>query len=193
MGFRYMTPLLFFSTLILIRWLLLCFQEATKNSWRNEEKRPSYISNFNFISGFNNHSVGEKFFLKPTEMLMSPRKGVKIYKSSLVIDKSKLVLFIMLVSACRLSSSRHNQHSKPQDLANRHATLLAAEWGKSPFNPRGTAKVKSNFSFSRRRFFFRASVALTSCQGLLWNSALLDLFFFFFFFQWLQVFMFNSE
>ena len=36
--------------------------------------------NSNFISGFNDYSVGMKDFQKPVEIVESPRQGVKICK-----------------------------------------------------------------------------------------------------------------
>ena len=45
-----------------------------------EGKRQRYLLTQNFISGFNDHSVGGKFFLKPVKMVASPRQGVQIYE-----------------------------------------------------------------------------------------------------------------
>ena len=38
---------------------------------------------------------------------MSPRQGVKIYKSLSVVDKFEVSVCMILVSVCRLASSRH--------------------------------------------------------------------------------------
>ena len=40
-----------------------------------------------------------KFFLNPNEMVASLRQRVRIYKSCPVVDKSKVGVFILLVSA----------------------------------------------------------------------------------------------
>ena len=116
-----------------------------------------------------------RFFRTPNEMVVSPRQDVKIYSSSPVIDKSKVGFLYCLFRWCRLARSRHNPHARPQDLANRRATLLAAEWKKRPFSLSGTTEVRSYFAFSQGRFLFRAFVTPIFCQELLGIFALLDL------------------
>ena len=91
-------------------------------------------------------------------------------------------VFIMLVSACRLASSRYNLYAKPRDLANIRATLLAAEWKNVLLVWGSKAEVRSNFYFSQGRFLFWKGVAPTSCQGFLGFSALLNLILFYLFY-----------
>ena len=72
-----------------------------------------------------------------------------------VSDKSFLVLFMLLfmllVLACQLTSNRHDLHVKPQNLANGMLTCLQPN-GKQSFQFGGTTEVNSNFSLSHRRF-----------------------------------------
>ena len=44
--------------------------------------RPRYLLNFDFISGFQNHSVDEDILPELNEMVTSPKQNVKIYLSS---------------------------------------------------------------------------------------------------------------
>ena len=79
---------------------------------------------------------------------ISPRKGFKIYQSLPV------VFFMMLVSASRLACRKHHLYMKPYDLANRHATLLVAEW-KNVLAVWGV-ELCLNFSFLQRWFLLLA-------------------------------------
>ena len=56
-----------------------------RNYWRKEERRPRYLLHFDFISRFNNHSVGEKLFLNPNEMVASLRQGVSHFRVDMSI------------------------------------------------------------------------------------------------------------
>ena len=50
---------------------------STRIQGRKEGKRQRYLSTQNFISGFNDFSVGGKFFLKPVEIVTSLRPVFK--------------------------------------------------------------------------------------------------------------------
>ena len=91
-----------------------------------------------------------------------------------MVDKSKLVLFIMVVSACRLASNRHNLRAKPPDLANWRVTLLAAEW--ENFLSVWWVSLKGSRISPIRKdsSFFPECIAPTSCQGLPGMSALFE-------------------
>ena len=118
----------------------------------------------------------------------TPRQGVKIYYSSPVVDKSKLVLFMMLVSAYRLAISKHNPHAKPLGLGKYACYLTSCRVQKRPFSLISTAEERANFSSVQGRFFFCKCVTYTFCRVLLGISALLELILsiFFFFFLFLQ-------
>ena len=86
--------------LLLIHWFLLCLWRLQRNSWREEEKRPRYLLNFNFIPGFNNHSVREEIL---------PESKVLKYTSNLqwLISPNWLFLYCWF-QGCQLTSNRHN-------------------------------------------------------------------------------------
>ena len=83
--------------------------------------RPKYLLNFNFISGFNNHSMGRRssrIQMKWSRLLEKAFKYIRRF-GWLISPKSLLscpmVFFMMLVSACRLASNWHKLLVKPQD------------------------------------------------------------------------------
>ena len=72
-----------------------------------------------------------KSFLNLNEMVASPTQGVKMCESSPVVDKFKVGCFSWYLSqlvSLLVADTTHMQSSG--DLANRHATLLAARWKK---------------------------------------------------------------
>ena len=121
-----------------------------------------YLLIFNFMSGFNNHFVGEEnsFWIQWKGSCLLDK--VLKYTSRLLwltspnsVWSCPAVFFMVLVSACRLVSSRHNSHEKPSGLGKQACYFASSRVKiKSPFNLMGTAEVRSNFSFSQGRFFF---------------------------------------
>ena len=116
-----------------------------------------------------------KFFLKPVDIVTSPRQGIKIYLSyfwwvvslRLVVMSNKCFL-MRYVWQWWLASSGHNQLQRHRILANRYATLLVAEWKR--VLPVQVVKAEVV------EFLFRAALFFLPVQGIPGTATSFNLF-----------------
>ena len=123
---------------------------------RKEIKIPFKL---NFILGFNDYSVGGKIFPETKDIVMSHWQSVRIYQSFSVGGEFRVGGYVYLVFFSEICSAvaAYKQHtqltSNPLNLANRWATLLAAEWKRRYFGPSGKdfSLVPVSLSFRHAR------------------------------------------